>query len=70
MILGYATMEWAIEKYAHFPPEIVVAADGILTGTNIITRSRAGWLHWKPNESPQSLTDVLGGGGQMAHGGA
>jgi hypothetical protein len=55
MILGYAAMEWAIEKYAHFPPEIVAAADGILTETNIITRSRAGWLHWELNDSPHSL---------------
>ena len=55
MIIGYAAMEWAIEKYAHFPPEIRAAADGILTGTNITTRSPAGWLHRKPNESPQSL---------------
>ena len=55
MILGYAAMEWAIEKYAHLLPEIVAGADGILTGTNIITRSRAGLLHWKPNESPHSL---------------
>ena len=55
MILGYAAMEWAIEKYAHFPPEIMAAADRILTGTNITTRSLAGWLHWKPNESPHNL---------------
>jgi len=69
MILGYAAMEWAIEKYAHFPPEIRAAADA-LTGTNIITRSRAGWLRWKLNEfSSWALTNVLGGG-EMTHGGA